>query len=364
MRSKIILVNGGIILVLSLLTFFLLKTSIAATISDPSEVRKDLLRVTQAARSQVALDSMRSLRWASEQAQLQSASAVFTAGTKEARQEAATEEANHVIERAALQEELRGISPTMALFINQQGVVMGRNGSQLMRGENLLDYYPKIRATLTDGRVFTDSWVNQARDEQFLAAYAPVRRAGEVVGALVIGTPINDALLTRASDLTSGQSVAVFISSEELPLAVGGAPLNGFRASAVIDAVHDAEAGQTSYASTAVDGRQFVALPLHGYGEGAVLVGTYPVSPLPGLNGLLWPVFAVGLLGVILVGAGGIFLGNYISRPVEDLEEGLLMVMNGQHDIRFELEHDELGGLVSRLNGLLSSLFDDDHPED
>jgi hypothetical protein len=32
------------------------------------------------------------------------------------------------------------------------------------------------------------------------------------------------------------------------------------------------------------------------------------------------------------------------------------MVINGKTDMRFELEHAELGGLVSRINSLLNAL--------
>jgi nitrogen fixation/metabolism regulation signal transduction histidine kinase len=68
-------------------------------------------------------------------------------------------------------------------------------------------------------------------------------------------------------------------------------------------------------------------------------------------------VFAVGMLGLFLVVTGGFLLGNYISRPIAEIEEGLLLVINGQQDLRFELEHEELGGLTSRINSLLNSLL-------
>jgi hypothetical protein len=45
-----------------------------------------------------------------------------------------------------------------------------------------------------------------------------------------------------------------------------------------------------------------------------------------------------------------------MTRPISQLEEGLLSIINGKTDMRFELEHEELGGLVSRINSLLNSL--------
>jgi hypothetical protein len=52
-----------------------------------------------------------------------------------------------------------------------------------------------------------------------------------------------------------------------------------------------------------------------------------------------------------------VLLDNYISRPISEIEDGLLAIMNGRTDRRFEIEHAELGGLVFRLNSLLNQLL-------
>src|SRR5579872_2731270 len=39
------------------------------------------------------------------------------------------------------------------------------------------------------------------------------------------------------------------------------------------------------------------------------------------------------------------------------LEEGLLAILNGQSDKRFELDHPELGGLAFRIDQLLNQLM-------
>jgi methyl-accepting chemotaxis protein len=53
----------------------------------------------------------------------------------------------------------------------------------------------------------------------------------------------------------------------------------------------------------------------------------------------------------------GWLLGNYITRPIDMLEEGLLAILNGQADKRFELDHAELGGLAFRIDQLLNQLM-------
>jgi hypothetical protein len=101
------------------------------------------------------------------------------------------------------------------------------------------------------------------------------------------------------------------------------------------------------------------ASPLSGYGDGkrAVLIAISPASLFESINGVLWPVFAVTGLGILLVCLGGFLLGNYLSQPIEELEEGLLAILNGKTDVRFQIEHAELGGLAFRLNSLLNQLM-------
>ena len=69
------------------------------------------------------------------------------------------------------------------------------------------------------------------------------------------------------------------------------------------------------------------------------------------------PIFGAMAVGIILVIVGGWLLGNYITRPINMLEEGLLAILNGQADKRFELDHAELGGLAFRIDQLLNQLM-------
>ena len=69
------------------------------------------------------------------------------------------------------------------------------------------------------------------------------------------------------------------------------------------------------------------------------------------------PILGVMALGLVLVVIGGWLLGSYISAPIARLEEGLLAIINGQTDKRFQLEHAELGGLAFRIDQLLNQLL-------
>jgi hypothetical protein len=72
---------------------------------------------------------------------------------------------------------------------------------------------------------------------------------------------------------------------------------------------------------------------------------------------LLWSVWAVIGVGLLLVGASAVLLGAYYSRPIGEIEEGLLQLINGERELRFDSDHPELGGITARINLLLDSAF-------
>ena len=99
-------------------------------------------------------------------------------------------------------------------------------------------------------------------------------------------------------------------------------------------------------------------LPAFEDGKRALIVAASPASLIPDPTGLvLVPTFGALAIGLVLVIVGGWLLGNYITRPINNLEEGLLAILNGQADKRFELDHAELGGLAFRIDQLLNQLM-------
>jgi hypothetical protein len=200
-----------------------------------------------------------------------------------------------------------------------------------------------------------------------LVSYAPVRSDdGQVVGAVVIGTPLNDERMTRTSELTSGQYLVFALVSADGKLEV--VANSGKGSAAVTEAASSAEVAGAAKSATSTGNvttttekadQVFGASPVTGYvGEqSAVLVAAVPASLVGSLGGLLWPVFGVAILGMALVIVGGVLIGNYYTRPIAELEDGLLAIINGKTDLRFQIEHPDLGGLVFRINSLLNALM-------
>jgi hypothetical protein len=365
MRSKIIAVNAGIVIVIALLTYVLLQTSLREIVANPGERKKEVAQALRAASAQLALDALRMERWLERSATAESARNVLAMGTPEARSEAATAEANRLRDAAVSEPMFAKMAPSLVLFVDAQGVAVGRNGSALMRGEQVASGYPLLAESLKSGHTGSGLWINKQRQEQMLASFAPLRAEnGSVVGAIVVGTPLSDERLTRTSDLTSGQTLIFALVNEKgvdaiADSAASAEELKSAADASVVAAARQAvSAGSISSADAVLDDRLFGAASIDGYGKTeAVLIAAIPSSLVGNVSSLLWPVLAIGGLGLVLVIAGGTLLGNYISAPISELEDGLLAIINGQSDLRFQLEHPELGGLVFRINSLLNAMM-------
>jgi hypothetical protein len=362
MRWKIIFVNGGVVMVVAVLTYFLLAASLSSVVANPAEQKRELARALRGASSQLALDGLRMERWLAQQVVTRPVREVYQGGTAAARSDWATSAANALRDRAAAEPDFARMAPALVLFVDERGVGIGRNGSALMRGDRVAESYPGLASALESGLTRSDVWIHRERQEQMLVSYAPVRdERGRILGALVLGTPLNDERLGRTSELTSGHSLAFLHVQGEgaTVVAASGPGASQAKAPAVTQmALQSLSGNNPVFTAGPIEDRLYGAIRLDGYPEASgAIVASVPASRVGSVGALLWPVFAVGALGVALVVVGGVLLGNYVSRPVAELEKGLLLVISGNQNLRFELEHDELGGLASRINTLLNTLL-------
>ena len=368
MRWKIIIVNAGIMMIVGLLSYVLLMTALRDVLSDASARRAEVERALRTANSELGVESLRLERWLAAQAADDDVRAVYSVGTASARGEGATKQATRIRDFAMKDAALQGLELPLVLFVDNAGVALGRNNSNQMRGDEMAKFYPSITAALKSGQTASAVWLNRRRAEQMLASYAPVRgENGEVVGALIAGTPLSDERISAISEATSGFGLAVAIKSPDGAMelvAKGGDLSHGLTdfvgQSDVLSQAAKTLGGGFSQVDAGEDALVMGAAPLNAYGgpsSAAVLIAGRGVSLVDSLYGVLWPVIAVALLGMLLVGVGGALLGSYISRPISELEDGLLAIINGKTDLRFQLEHPDLGGLVFRINSLLNSLM-------
>lgn len=364
MRGKIFGVFAVVVLVVVGLSYALTRALLADL---PAPGQGDASRSVTAVTTQLRLDGLVLERWLSERAADPKLKEAFNAGTAPARAEAAMTAANAVYDAASGSPELASVSPALVVVVDQNGVVISRNRSATMRGDDLGAVYPSLKAALQKGLTGSDTWINPARNEQLLASYAPVRgEGGAIVGGLVIGTAFNDGRLNAASErMNGGMVVAVARKGEGLEIIAktGNAPTEALPQLTAGAAKESIQKALTSGQAVDVGGLSkdlsASSRPLEGYGDGrtAALIGLSRVQAPAVLKSLLWPNVGVLALGLILIGISAYLLDVYISRPVAEMEEGLLAIMNGKTDLRFEIEHAEFGGLVFRINSLLNQLL-------
>src|SRR3954466_9750778 len=210
MRWKIIIVNSTILIIVALLSFALVKPGLDDVLSTRTERRSDAERAIRSANLQFELDSLRLERWLADRAAEESVVGVFAGGTSQARSENASAQAKRLRDAATKNAALAALPIPIVLFVDARGIVIGRNDSSQMRGEDLGHAYPSIGQALQTGQTSSHVWLNSQRSEQLVASYAPVRgEGGEVLGIVIAGTPLNDERLSTVSRATSGQALAV-----------------------------------------------------------------------------------------------------------------------------------------------------------
>lgn len=361
MRGKIIAVFAVVVVVAGVL-FYALARAALGDLSVAGEAPREL----SAAGAHLQLEGLVLERWLGKQATEEKNREPFNAGTAPARAQAATTQADKIYDAAVGAQELAGIKPALIVLVDKTCTVLGRNGNALMRGDNLCNFYPALKQSLTAGTTGSDVWVNAQRKEQYLASFAGVRGAdGSIVGAIAAATPINDERLTEATTKSPGGGLIAAVKNGdalEILAKSTGTPdevIANLQQSPAKDAVFQALAtGQVVDVGGLGKDTAAASHVLEGYGQRkVVLISVAKAQTAQAVASLLWPALGVTLLSLILVVVGAYFLDAYISRPISEIEDGLLAIMNGRTDMRFEIEHAELGGLVFRLNSLLNQLL-------
>ena len=356
MRNKIIAVNAVIVLIVGLLAFAIVRTQLALTTSSPEQLKKSAKRDAVGAASKLQLDALRTERWLAAQAADANAKAALSRSSSADAKAAAVRQLCDKIAndaRGAL-----GTKPSIVAVVDSAGKIVARDNSDLNRGDDVATAYPSFKDAITKVTAGSDVWTEKARADQYVTSYVPLRDEQGRVHMIVLGVAINDAL-ARVGDTATGRGILLVTST-------GDVVANTQSATEEVKAAVKNGAGDVKNAiqqGQVMEGGSgdvhFAAAPLDGFADGkkTAVVAAAPTALLEGVNGIPLSILGAMALGLILVVAGGWFLGNYISRPIAMLEEGLLAILNGQSDKRFELDHAELGGLAFRIDQLLNQLM-------
>ena len=88
---------------------------------------------------------------------------------------------------------------------------------------------------------------------------------------------------------------------------------------------------------------------------GAVVLRSITAARAPA-GGVAFTILLATLLGLLIVVGFNLYLAFYMEKPIEQIEDGLLQIINGNREHRINVEHPELGGIVYRVNQLVSEL--------
>ncbi len=361
MRTKIIAVNALIVAVMGLLSFLLVKSSLGAAAGNKDQVAASAQGSVNGAAGWVELDGLRAERWLASFANDAATLDAISKATPAARSDAATKRCDDIVTQAKNAPFFEHDVPTFVALVDTSAKIVGRNSSNMNRGDDIGAGHAGLRATLTTGQSGSDVWFEHDR---YLASYVGVRDdQGKVAGAIVIGRPLDDTL-SRISQETAGHPLVLVVPKgdgfEVVAHSAQTAPqLDDSVNKAAKDTLKNALLHEQ--ADVVRDGDFVVAvspLPSFEGGKRALLAAVAPASFIQDPTGIaLVPIVGAVAIGLVLVIVAGWLLGNYITRPIDMLEEGLLAILNGQADKRFELDHAELGGLAFRIDQLLNQLM-------
>lgn len=350
MRNKIIAVNAVIVIIVSVLAFAIVKTQLSLATRSADQLKRAAQRDAIASATKLQLDALRAERWLSTKAAEPATLALLAKATHAARADAARQLSDRIASEAPA---ALGARPSIVAVVDANGKILGRNGSDIGRDSDVGEAYPAFKDALSKMVPGSDVWSDTRRADQYLASYVPVRDDSNRSMMLVLGVALNDAL-ARVAEASAGRGVLLVNGSGEV--------FANSSMSEDVKAAVRAGAGDLKGAAKSGTGASgllhFAAAPLDGFGDRTTaVVAVAPAAMVEGVSSVPNAILGVMALGLVLVVAGGWFLGNYVSRPINALEEGLLSILNGQTDKRFELQHAELGGLAFRIDQLLNQLM-------
>ena len=365
MRNKIIAVNAVIVLIVGLLAFAIVRTQLAAATSSAELLKHSAMKEAGSAAAKLQLNALRTERWLATKAQEADTRAVMSKATSEAQGDAATAVCDKI---AAAASGALGVKPSLVAVVDSAGKIVGRSGSNLSRRDDVASAYPAFKDAIAKSQAGSDVWTDSKRADNFVASYTPIRdEQGRQSAMLVFGLALNDAV-ARVTEGGAGRGLVIADANGEIIA-------NSSNAGEDMKGAVKAGSGDVKTAigtghavAAAAGGVVLAAAPLDGFADGkrAAVVAAAPASLVEGTDAIPTSILGAMALGILLVAAGGFFLGNYISAPVAVLEEGLLAILNGQTDKRFELDHAELGGLAFRIDQLLNQLMgvEEDNTDD
>jgi HAMP domain-containing protein len=364
MRWKILAGNLVTVILISLVAWFLVKGQASEKLL--AGVAPAVQRSVGTLEAVRALDGDQLTGAVEDAAQSAEVATVYAGETESAQREAAFTVSQSVSRQLSTLQR-RGRPAELVVLLNAEGRVLARNVDRnLDVGRDLRTEFPAVRQAFegATGHSVRD-FIHYGDQGWMEIAVVPVLANGRIRGGVLAGFAVADSAarmdaermdvgvgyLFREGNRYTVQSLSVGSQREKEELvawanspAAGGDQL--LRRSAEVRLT----LGGEDYLA------RMVAMPgVFSPQSGAIVLKSLTAAQSPA-GDVAFPVLAMMLLGLALSFGYNLFIAQYFEKPIEQIEEGLLTIVNGNTQHRINVEHAELGGIVYRINQLVASL--------
>ncbi|MCA9609764.1 MAG: hypothetical protein KC619_29400 [Myxococcales bacterium] len=364
MRTKMIAGNLIAVLVVGLVSYFVVSSQLQATLlADVDEsIGQDAALFDQTWR----LWGLELAEQTAEQAREDDTLDIFTALDESDTRSRAYNRATEIHDWFGRHNRSSRGAAELVVVVGDDGRVIARSQDRnRMHGDDLRERLSGLAGVLQHGGTAVDVWEFESGQQKLLqTAIAAIvdPDTGRPMGAIVVGYDMSNGLASRAADLL-GRDV-VFVHGD----AIYSSSLEGDSVDALRAVLFG---GQEATTQAALGEQRSTSEPwLAEVGDLEYAAVTAAVSNAPSAH------VAVVVLGnrseqaakasavntiLVMTGIGAaivivfcFLLANSLLKPIEEMEEGVLAVINGRTDLRLDIESAELGGLAYRINQLLN----------
>lgn len=360
MRLKIIAGNLVAVLVVGLVSYLYIKSNLENELGQrvDTQITNDLTVIQRSWRLS-AIELMDQTR---DRAAIQAIRGAFGALDQDARRRRSYEAVEGIAQWFRDPSRGRGLPPDIVAVTDETGKVIARNADiNRLFNQSLVAELPTLSQVLTDGRARHDLWSREASDKLLQVSIAPVMNdEGGTIGALIVGYDVSNGVAVDMGGTVGGE-VAFVVEGRVYSSSMEGAAVTALQG-------HLFGAGQAA-TTAALGGAASSAYSLDLAGSQYVgVMGPLAMTPstpiatavLHNRTEALAPaavtmiILLMTLLGAVAVLIYGFIIGSSFLKPIEQIEEGVLAVINGNTDVRLDIESSEYGGLAYRINQLIN----------
>ena len=362
MRLKIIAGNLLAIVLVGLVGFFIVRTQIQTGLA--ADIDAAIGNDRQLFDRSWRLSGLEFVRFVSDRAATQQVTDVFGGLDENSRRRRAHDAANRISQWFRDPSRGRGEAPDLVAICDDTGRVLARDQDpNRMYQAQLAQQLPTLMRVIAEGTPNHDVWHYQEENKVFQTGMAPIRSAeGAIIGGLIVAYDLSNGLAQSESELL-GRDVAFVVAGKVYSSSLSGEGAEALRGylfgadQAHTTAALDNSSTPPSAFSTDLAGDQYIGmvtpLPMAPSAHVAYVVMANKSEKMA-LAGQANIILILAGLGALLVLVYGFIIGTSLLKPVEQIEEGVLRVINGQTDFRLDVKSAEFGGLAYRINQLIN----------